>query len=156
VNPFSIGVAAGEADEAQPPFLSTTVGPIDEISAIGWLRQHASPDALILAPELYAPWVATVPIHSFGSHWMFSIAEKAQNSLANAFFDGRLDPQQASQLLDGYGVRYALVPNDSHATRYLRASDKRATIGALTIYEFPAHSMSAYPATFNGTREPDS
>jgi len=143
-----------DGNQAQPRFIPTTVAPSDEISAIHWLRQHASPGALILAPELYAPWMATVPMHSFGSHWMFSITGKAQNSLANAFFDGRLDPQQATELLDGYGVRYVLVPNHSRATRYLRASDERATLGALTLYEFPAHSMSAYPATCNGAREP--
>lgn len=128
-----------------PSYLTTTVAPADEAPTIVWLRHHAAPDDLILAPGQLAPWVTTVPMHSFGSHWLFSITGDEQIRLADAFFDGQLTMEDAARLLSGYGVRYVLVPRDNQAIRYLARFHQSAAIGALTVYELETNSMTDLP-----------
>jgi hypothetical protein len=119
---------------------------MDEVEAIAWLRAHGASDKLILAPAENAPWMATVPMHSFASHWLFSLTKYQQAGLSTAFFQGTLSNESADFLLKSYGVRYVLVPLRSPALRYLHDAELRWTGEGLALYEFPRNFMSPVPA----------
>jgi len=121
------------------------VAPTDEVRAIAWLRAHAASRQLILAPLENAPWMATVPMHSFVSHWIFSLTDDQQAPLAQSFFQGTLSDAESDSLLQSYGVRYVLVPPGNPALRYLSKAELRWTGQNLLLYEFPQNEMRPFP-----------
>ena len=133
-----------EGNDIEPARLFSTVAPSDEQAAIAWFQQHAQPDQLVLAPLDMAPWFATVPMHSFASHYLFSLTFAEQASLTTAFYLGNLEPDAARQILKTYGVRYIVVPERSPAVRYIGADARSTSIGALTVYELDNNSMKPY------------
>ncbi len=124
----------------------SSIAPIDESMTIEWLRKNASPDDLVLATEDAAPWVATAPIHSFASHYVFSLQKlrPADNTLRNSFFDGTLSPPEARELLQTLGVRFIVVPNDSRAKSYLDEARLKVRFAMTTVYELPNGRMKPY------------
>jgi hypothetical protein len=122
-----------------------TVASNDEVAAISWMREHARPDDLILAPPANAPWFAAVPMHSFASHHLFSLTYQQQRQLADAFYSGLLGCSAAQQLLEAYGMRFVLVPRDSPAVRYTADMAARAVFGSFVLYELDDHVMAPYP-----------
>jgi hypothetical protein len=132
------GTAKGDLSE-------TAVAPVDEVQVIKWLRAHAPSDQLILAPLENAPWMATVPIHSFASHWIFSLTLDEQNALDMAFFHGSLSDAKSDLFLTSYGVRYVLVPIGSPALRYVAKAELRWTGQKLQLYEFSQNQMRSFP-----------
>lgn len=129
---------------ADPKYLFSAVEPRDEQEVIAWLRRHAQPDQLILAPPAHAPWLATVPMHSFGSHFAYSLTYPRQRRLAEDFYSGRLPSSVASELLQDYGIRYVVVSAGSPASVYVHERQPSVEIGALLLYEFPDHVMKPY------------
>ncbi len=127
------------------PF-STAVGSDDEFAAVQWLRQHASPNDLVLATEDAAPWIATVPVHSFASHYVFSLQMERPRDAAvrRAFFDGELTSTQAHDFEDTFGFRFFVVPGGSRATSYLGRAIMRAHFSSISIYEIPEARMKPY------------
>ncbi len=130
----------------EKPAFDSAVAPADESNIISWLRQSADPNDLILADAAEAPWMATVPMHSFNSHRLFSLQEtRAGDQLwQNAFYQGTLTPPAAQRFLEILGARFVLVPNASPATRYLDGAVQRARLDTYSIYEFPGHHMRPY------------
>ncbi|MGO9110001.1 MAG: hypothetical protein ACLP9L_12275 [Thermoguttaceae bacterium] len=124
---------------------NTAVAQVDEVQAIGWLRAHRASGQLILAPLENAPWMATVPMHSFASHWIFSLTDDQQASLSEAFFNGTLSDAASDSLLRSYGVRYVLAPVGSRALRYFRNAELRWTGQRLVLYELPSNDMRPFP-----------
>jgi hypothetical protein len=124
---------------------NTALAPVDEAQVITWLRAHGASEKLILAPLENAPWVATVPMHSFASHWIFSLTDDQQASLSQAFFEGTLSDTASDSLLRSYGVRYVLVPIGSPALRYVRNAELRWTGKRLVLYEIPYNDMKPFP-----------
>jgi hypothetical protein len=129
---------------ADPKYLFSAVAPRDERDVIGWLKHHAQPDRLVLAPPEHAPWLATVPMHSFGSHFAYSLTYPRQRWLAENFYSGRLAPSDVNEMLEQYGIRYVVVPAGSPAVIYVRERLPSAEIGAFRLYEFPEHVMKPY------------
>jgi len=127
----------------QPRHYFNTMIRSDEKAVIEWLRQNAGPDDLVLAPPDLAPWVATVPMHSFGSHWVFSLSFEDQRAFARALFADQLPADTAARVLADYGVRYLIVPEGSplNVGRYA----KRATIGMWGVFEDASARMKRYP-----------
>lgn len=125
---------------------SSTVAPVDEFTTLEWLRKNASSDDLVLATEDAAPWVATAPIHSFASHYVFSMEKiRPQDAaLRNSFFAGTLIPSQAHELLETLGVRYVVVPDGSPARLYLDKAVLKAHFNTWSIYELPGAHMKPY------------
>jgi len=119
----------------QPRLLFSAVTSNDEAAVIRWMRANASPRDLVLAPIESAPWLATVPMHSLGSHWLFSISYRKQTSFLKAFHEGRLDENEARSILAACGMRFAVIRDTSPAVRYLRVYPMRAQIGELRVYE---------------------
>lgn len=111
---------------------------------LSWLRAHASADDLALAPKLDAAWLATVPMHSFGSHWLFSLTWGEQTRIADAFYKGSLDEPAAHRLLTDFGVRYVLIPNGSPAIRYFSNQSPAVRIDWAAIYEMPGAGMRPF------------
>jgi hypothetical protein len=127
---------------AEPQWLLTAVRPVSERPLLEWLRSHATPNTLVLSPPDLAPWIATVPIHSFASHDLFSITYADQLKLANAFFRG---DNVDRELQENYGVGIAVVPSNSPAIARLPAAAYQASVGTWRIYEFPQARMKPYP-----------
>lgn len=121
------------------------VATTNEVGAIAWLRATGAHDKLILAPQENAPWMATVPMHSFASHWVWSLTQYQQKSLSRAFFQGTLSDSAAESLLGSYGVRYVLAPSQSPALRYLHNAKLRWMGDRLGLYEFPDNDMRLIP-----------
>jgi hypothetical protein len=118
------------------------VRPVSERPLIDWLRSHATPDTLVLGPQAVAPWIATVPIHSFASHDIFDVSFTGHAKLADAFFRG---DNVNHELLENYGVGIVVVPAGSPAIARLPAAAYRASVGTWRIYEFPEARMKPYP-----------
>ena len=135
-----------DGKEANPNRLFSAVAPRDEQEAITWLRNHAQSDQLVLAPPEHAPWFATVPMHSFASHFAYSLTYSEQRLLAEKFYSGQLAPAVAAEMLERYGVRYVVVGAGSPAAVYVREHVPLAKIGTLQLYEFP-HAMRPYPTS---------
>jgi len=124
---------------------NTAVAPVDEIRVVDWLRKQDARGTLILAPPANADWMATVPMHSFASHWIFSLTYEQQEILASRFYEGTLPDEEAESLLADYGVRYVLVPAESPALRYLQNATRCWTGEKFLLYEFPHNEMKPMP-----------
>lgn len=117
----------------------------EEARTITWLREHAKPEELALVPPESAPWVATVPIHSFASHWLFSGDYHPQLQKVSEFYNGAMGDDGVRAFLRGTGVNYVAVPFGSPALKSLGAENRVAQIGSWTIYYFPENRMHPYP-----------
>jgi hypothetical protein len=122
----------------------TAVVSTTDRDVLTWLREHAADSDLVLSPKASAGLFAMVPMHSFASHWLFSLTYDEQIRLSDGFYSGALDPSAANALLTGYGVRYAVVPNGSPAARYFSGPAKTVRIGSDTIYSIPNAAMRPF------------
>ena len=129
-----------------PCLQPTAIAPAAEVATTEWLRQNANPEDLVLATEDAAPWVAQAPVHSFASHWLFSLLWQNPNyrNVRNAFFSGALTPSQGHSLLELIGARFVVVPEGSPAGQYLTSAMQRARFGTWTIYELPGARMKPF------------
>jgi len=124
----------------------TALAPAAEVATVQWLREHASPNDLVLATEDASPWMAEAPVHSFASHWLFSLLWPYPNyrTVRTAFFSGGLSTNQGHELLEIIGARLVVVPDGSPARQYLDIAVQRARFGTWTIYEVPGAHMKPY------------
>jgi len=138
---------------AEPEWLLTAVRPVSERPLLEWLRTHTSPETLVLGPGDVAPWIATIPVHSFASHDLFDIFYADHAKLATAFYKGE---DVNHELLENYGVGIAVVPAGSPAIARLPAAAYRTSVGPWRIYEFPDARMKPYPgaASFHPSAPP--
>jgi hypothetical protein len=116
----------------------------EELAGVTWLRQHASSDDLVLSPPASAGWIATVPIHSFAGHWLFSFDYATQVRLADAFYAGRMGADEAGSFLAAYGIKYVLTPPTSPVRKVLDDQSRVATAGTWSIYAYPRNHMQPY------------
>jgi hypothetical protein len=146
-------------DANRPGGFGSTVAPRDRVALRDWFRAHSSPEHLVLVPGDDAPWIATVPVHSFASHHLFSFTKGAQNRISSDFFAGRFDFTTAHRFLDEFGVRFVAAPENSAAMAQLsRMTDavNRGRVGRYVIFEFPANRMKPYPGLEEARRISDS
>ncbi len=150
---FILGIAAylayylqtwRDGRSVQPELLVTTVASHDELNALSWMRQNAQPDQLVLAPAESAPWFATVPMHSFASHFIFSLTYNEQSRLSDEFYRGELGNSKAHEFLSDYGIRYVVMPDSSLATKYMTAYRPKAKFDHLAIYQLDGPSLKPY------------
>jgi hypothetical protein len=118
----------------------------EEVGTIAWLRKHGKPQELVLVPQESAPWVATVPIHAWASHWLFSMDYLEQQRLSNAFYAGALGEDGVRRFLQDCGVNYVAVPLGSPVAGALSLQSRAAQIGSWSIYYFPENRMRPYDA----------
>jgi hypothetical protein len=130
---------------ASPERLFSTVAPQKELAVIDWMRHNTRSDELVLAPSDNAPWISTVPIHSFGSHWLWSMSFPDQSRQANRFYQGEMTSEEARCLIANYGIRYVVINSNSLGTNYLDDAEKRADFDGLSVYEFKDNTMKPYP-----------
>jgi hypothetical protein len=124
--------------------LSSAVAPDEENLSVNWLRAHGKPDDLVLAPAPSAPWIATAPIHSYGSHWLASLLSPEETDVAQRFYAGKVSAEQSVEFLAQMGIKYVLVPVASPAARLLRKTNLAANLGTWMVYKFPENQMSWY------------
>jgi hypothetical protein len=122
------------------------IAPAGEVATVKWLGANANPQDLVLATEDASPWMANAPVHSFASHWLFSLLWPYPNyrNLRNAFFSGGLSVSQGHELLEIIGARWVVVPDGSPANQYLDGAMQRARFGTYTVYEIPGAHMKPY------------
>ncbi len=143
---FAYG-ATSYADGARPEPLHTftTVAPTAETQVIKWLRNSADTEDLVLAPQQHAPWLATIPMHSFASHFIFSLSYLSQVELSDAFFAGKLDQSAAEKLLTEYGIRYVVMPAGSPAGAYFDGKQPVVRFDDVSVYSLETGGMKPYP-----------
>ena len=141
----------------KPDGFFSAIMPASEQALIAWLRNHSRFDDLLLAPPERAAWAATVPIHSFASHWLFSLTFAQQRQFSEAFYQGNLEPARVRDAFTCYGIRYVVVPKESGAARYLTGglAIQRAAFDDVVLYESPGNSMRPYPGPPCGLSEGD-
>jgi hypothetical protein len=131
---------------ANTELLFNTVVSADETEMIGWMRQHVSREDLVLSPGDQAPWFATVPMHSFGSHEHLSFSYPEQASFADAFYKGTLPAEKVEQTLADFGVGWVVMPVSSAATSaYLKDQASVFAAGSLRLYRREGGGMKPYP-----------
>jgi hypothetical protein len=123
---------------------SATTIPQTDLAILSWLRRHAAPDDLVLAPKARAGWYATVPMHSFASHWLFSLTWAEQVRLSDGFYSGAMESGAAGDLLAGFGVRYAVIPDGSPAASYFSGQTPAARVGSAAIYRVANPGMRPF------------
>lgn len=128
-----------DGKSANPEFLSA-VEPQDEAAMLAWMKTNLPHDRLVLAPEAMAPWVATIPMPSLGSHDLFSVTYQAQRDLANRFYQGQ---PMRRDLIDAFGISYVVAP--AAAPVVLDGDRLLHSAGSLRLYEVPGERMKAYP-----------
>ncbi|MDZ4799639.1 MAG: hypothetical protein SGI92_15870 [Bryobacteraceae bacterium] len=137
--------AMRDGNSPRPAAVHSALQPKAERDAILWLRSHARRSELVLAPRVHAGWLAAVPMHSFASHFHFSLTYQQQAALSDAFFAGKLNETEAASLLETYGVSYLVIPADSPGLRYLGSRIPTEVLGPLRLYHFPERLMKPYP-----------
>jgi hypothetical protein len=128
-----------DGKSANPEFLSA-VAPSGEVAMIAWMKANLPRGRLVLAPQAMAPWVAAIPMPSFGSHDLFSVTYEAQRRLASRFYQGE---PLGSDLIDGFGVSYVVAPAD--APIVLEGGRLLHQEASLLLYEVPGGRMKPYP-----------
>lgn len=128
---------------------------LSDRAVLDWLRHHASPDDLVLAPKNSAALFATAPIHSFASHWLMSLTWADQARVSDAFYAGTLDKSDADALIRTYGVRYAVVSDESPAMRYFSGQMPIARVPNAQIFKLPSARMLSFkmPPVESSSRE---
>jgi hypothetical protein len=139
-----------DGKSANPEFLSA-VAPNDEVAMLAWMKANLPHDRLVLAPEAMAPWVAAIPMHSVGSHDLFSVTYQAQRDLASRFYQGQ---PIAKDLIDGFGVSYVVAPAD--APIILKGGRLLHQEASLRLYEVAGERMKPYPGIENLAGVPQS
>jgi hypothetical protein len=124
--------------------IAGSVAPPEETGTIAWLREHAKPEELALVPPQSAPWVATIPMHSFASHWLFSLDYQAQLDLSREFYSGAMGEEGSRAFLRRYGINYVAVPMQSPAVQALDVRNRVSQIGSWYLYYFPENRMQRY------------
>jgi hypothetical protein len=122
--------------------LVNTIRQTDERRLLEWLTVHSDRSTLILSPMELAPWVTTIPRHSFASHDVSSLTYNHQTDTLERFL--RAEPG-SEKVLDEYGVGIAVLPASSPANAQMRPENWRTDIGLWKVYEFPGASMRPYP-----------
>jgi hypothetical protein len=124
--------------------LQGSVARLEEVQTSDWLRKHANPEELVLVPLESAPWVATTPIHSFASHWLFGIDYQEQAKLSTAFYSGGMSEDGARDFLHRYGINYVAVPLQSPVLSTLGVGNRVSKIGSWYLYYYPENRMQPY------------
>ena len=128
-----------DGKSANPDFL-TAVAPKDEVAMLAWMKANLPRDRLVLAPEAMAPWVATIPMPSVGSHDLFSVTYQSQRDLAARFYRGQ---SVRASLIDEFGVSYVIAP--AGAPIALDGGQLLHQEASLKLYEVPNQRMKPYP-----------
>lgn len=130
---------------AEGNILMNAVVSSDELQMMAWMRNSVSREDLVLSPTEQAPWFATVPMHSFGSHDYLSMSYPGQVSFADAFYKGALPLPKVEQTLNEFGVSWVVVPASSAAGNYFKDQVPAFTTASLRLYQRPGNQMKAYP-----------
>jgi len=129
----------------------STVTSKTDLAVLIWLRENARENDLVLSPKSNAGLFAEAPMHSFASHWLYSLTFTEQTHLSDAFYQGVLDRSAADALLTGYGVRYVVIPNESPAERYFSNQTPVTRIGSDAIYRMPDAAMRPFTPLHRST-----
>jgi hypothetical protein len=118
------GPSTGEAHH------SPTIIADDDVALIAWMRQAAHPTDVVLAPEGIASWLATVPMRSVASHYVFSITHSEQVAYRDSVLAGSMPPGR-------YGERFVISEGA------IEGYSRTATVGKWVVWERPRDPREA-------------
>jgi hypothetical protein len=121
--------------QPRPERLFSAVEASSEREVIEWLRAYAPADAVVAATVDLAPWIATVPIRTVASHWLFSGDYVAQEEGVTRLLSGALSPEAADTFLGQYNVRYVVHESSAFVPTYLLGFPIRNCVAALCVRE---------------------
>ena len=125
------------------PFGLSAVAPQAEVDLIRWFRLHGTSADVVIAPSSETSWMlATAPVHTVASHWLFSGNFEAQSKLRDRLYSGDWTDESAREFLGRYGVNYVVVPEGSALHRLLNGHPKVAVFGSWTLYRLAENQMA--------------
>jgi hypothetical protein len=126
----------------------SAVTPDDEPDMIRWLKQNASDKDLVIAPTDEISWMlATAPVHTYASHWLFSGRYNEQADLRGDFYKGSWKPEDARDFLRTNGITLAVIPDQSPVEPVVSGYQKAAQFRRFAIYRLP-NNMPQYRPGF--------
>ncbi len=109
---------------------------------IRWFRGHGSAEDVVIVPTTATAWMlATAPVHTVASHWLFSGTFEAQQELRIRLYNGDWTPPQALEFLRRYGINYVVAPQGSRLQQLLGDHPRAAVFGPWTLYHLPENHM---------------
>jgi hypothetical protein len=121
----------------------SAVAPQAEIELIRWFRQHGTSHDVVIVPTPETAWMlATAPVHTVASHWLFSATYQAQTNLRDRLYSGDWPDESAREFLRRYGVNYVVVADGSPLHRLLNGHRKAAVFASWTLYHLPENQMA--------------
>jgi hypothetical protein len=126
----------------ESPFGMSAVSSQAECDLIRWFHRNGSGRDLVIAPNKETSWMlATAPVHTIASHWLFSGTYEYQVKLRDSFYRGDWTDETARDFLRKYGINYVVVPEGSPVHRVLSTYPKAALFPPLTLYHLPENHM---------------
>jgi hypothetical protein len=130
--------------KSDSPFGVSAVAPQAEADLIRWFQRHGTSTDVVIAPNSETSWMlATAPVHTVASHWLFSGAFEAQGKLRDRLYSGAWTDEDAREFLGRYGINYVVVPDGSPLHRLLKGHAKVAVFAPWTLYSLPENHMAA-------------
>jgi hypothetical protein len=125
----------------------SAVAPQVEIDLIRWFRRHGTSRDVVIVPNPETSWMlATAPVHTVASHWLFSATYQAQGNLRDRLYSGDWSDESAREFLSRYGIDYVVVPGGSPLHHLLNGYPTVAVFGTWTLYHLPQnHMVDALP-----------
>jgi hypothetical protein len=131
-----------EALKLDSPLGLSAVAPQAEVDLIGWFRSHGSVSDVVITHDPVTSWmIATAPVHSVASHWLFSGTYDAQSKLRDALYSGAWSDEEARQFFRRYGINYVVVPNDSPLRSLMTGYQEVAAFPPWTLYHIPENRI---------------
>jgi hypothetical protein len=131
-----------DALKLDSPMGLSAVAPQAEVDLIDWFRRNGTGRDVVIAPDPVTSWMlATAPVHSVASHWLFSGTYEAQSKKRDQLYAGALSDDGVRQFLSRYGINYVVVPNDSPLRRMMSGYPEVAPFPPWTLYHVPENQI---------------
>jgi hypothetical protein len=126
----------------ESPLGASAVSTQAEYDLVRWFARNASGGDLVIAPGNETSWMlATAPVHTIASHWLFSGTYGHQLMLRDSFYRGDWTDETARDFLRKYGINYVVATEGSPVHRVLSAYPKAALFPPFTLYHLPENHM---------------
>lgn len=124
------------------PFGMSALSSQPEYDLIRWFRHNASVHDLVIAPGFETSFMlATAPVHTIASHYLFSGTYDVQSGLRDSFYRGDWTDRASLDFLQTRGINYVVVPEGSPVHRFLGAYPKAAVFPPFTLYHLAGNHM---------------
>jgi hypothetical protein len=121
---------------ADPEMLTASVVKPERRKLLAWIREKTRPEALVIAPLDFAPWLPTIGRRAPGSHDIvsgFRFKESVRD--LEALYTARQAPVQIADILSRYPAEFVIAPENTALAEWLQIRAKRRFVaGELAVY----------------------